>query len=73
MQLGADSAEAAGQGDREEAGRLLHLALDAAQQMQIPEARQIEQLIKRKGLGSISVDRFAAIAMTTHSVIATCP
>ena len=40
-----------GEGDREVAGKLLHLALDKARQMQIPEAKQIEEFIEQAGLG----------------------
>jgi hypothetical protein len=39
-----------GEGDRDEAGRLLHLALDAARRLKLPAAQQIEQVIARAGL-----------------------
>jgi tetratricopeptide (TPR) repeat protein len=37
--------------DREEARRLLHLALDAARRLKLPEAAQIEQILEQAGLG----------------------
>jgi hypothetical protein len=37
-------------GDRDEARRLLRLALAEAQRLQLPEARQIEQIIEQAGL-----------------------
>jgi tetratricopeptide (TPR) repeat protein len=40
----------AGDGDREEAQRLLRLALAEARRLGIPEAQQIEELIERNGL-----------------------
>ena len=38
------------EGDREEARRLLHLALEDARRVKLPEAAQIEQVIKQAGL-----------------------
>jgi hypothetical protein len=40
-----------GQGDRNEAGRLMRLALDGAQRLQLPEAQQIRQIIEEAKLG----------------------
>jgi hypothetical protein len=40
-----------GEGDREEARRLLRLALDEARRLKLPEAEQIEALIEQAGLG----------------------
>ena len=34
-----------GEGDRDEARRLLHLALDEARRLKLPEAERIEQLL----------------------------
>jgi esterase/lipase superfamily enzyme len=40
------------EGDRDEAHRLSHLALDEARRLELPEAQQIEQLIEQAGLGA---------------------
>jgi hypothetical protein len=40
------------EGDREEARRLLLLALDAARRLKLPEAQQIERTIEQAGLGA---------------------
>ena len=39
------------EGDREEARRLLLVALDAARRLKLPEAQQIERIIEQAGLG----------------------
>jgi hypothetical protein len=39
-----------GDSDRDEARRLLRLALDEARRLQLPETQQIEQLLERAGL-----------------------
>jgi tetratricopeptide (TPR) repeat protein len=39
------------EGDREQARRLLHLALDAARGAKLPEAEQIEQILEQAALG----------------------
>ena len=44
----------ANDGDRDEAARLLQLALDDAQRLRLPEAQQIEQLIEQTGVGSMA-------------------
>jgi esterase/lipase superfamily enzyme len=44
----------AADGDRDEAGRLLGLALDDAQRLGLPEAGQIEQIIEQTLSGSVS-------------------
>ena len=38
------------EGDQEEARRLLHLALDEARRLQLPEAQRIDQIIEQAGL-----------------------
>jgi esterase/lipase superfamily enzyme len=45
-----------GDGDREEAARLLQLALADAQRLRLPEAQQIEQIIGQAGLGSVPIE-----------------
>ena len=45
------------EGDRDEARRLLHLALGEAQRLQLPEAQQIEQLIERAALGALPSEK----------------
>ena len=50
-QLAGILMERATEGDREEAHRLLRLALDAARRLKLPEAQQIEAIIERAGRG----------------------
>jgi hypothetical protein len=38
-------------GDRQEARRLLQLALDAARRLKLPDAQRIERVIAQAGLG----------------------
>jgi tetratricopeptide (TPR) repeat protein len=58
-QLAGILLERASEGDRDEAGRLLQLALDAARRLKLPEARQIQEIIGRTGLEipPLEVDR----------------
>jgi hypothetical protein len=42
----------ASDGDRDEAHRLLRLALDEARRLKLPEEQQIEAIIAREGLGA---------------------
>jgi tetratricopeptide (TPR) repeat protein len=40
-----------GEGDRDEARRLLRLVVNEAQRLKLPEAQQIEQMLAQEGLG----------------------
>jgi tetratricopeptide (TPR) repeat protein len=49
-QLAGILLERAGEGDRDEARLLLQLALDAARRLKLPEAQQIEEIMRQVGL-----------------------
>ena len=55
-QLGAILLERAGEGDRDEAARLLVLALADAQRLTLPEARRIEETMRQAGIESPSLE-----------------